>query len=324
MSSETLMFDATWDDPDVPGGRSGGSFVVRLEPAADAVPVFPTYDLESQHRVMRLVAEHSAAPVPRVRWLETDRSVLGGAFFVMDRVEGRVPPDVMPYPIEGFVLELTDEERRHLQDTTVDALVEIHRVPLGEHTDFLQYEEPGDTALRRHVNHWRALHDWVRGDRAIPVLDDALAWLKANWPVAADERDPVVSWGDSRIGNVMYGPDNAPIAVLDWEMAGIAPREVDLGWMAFLHTFFQDIAAMLEVPGLPDMLRLDDLAHHYAARSGVEPLDLAWFEVYAAYRHGVVMVRVRDRQEHFGEAEPVSELDELVMHRDRLRQLIAG
>jgi aminoglycoside phosphotransferase (APT) family kinase protein len=91
-----------------------------------------------------------------VRWVETDPDVLGGAFFVMDRVEGRVPPDVLPYTMEGFVLDLTDGQRRRLQDSTVDALAEIHGVPLGEHTAFLEYDQPGDTALRRHVNHWRA------------------------------------------------------------------------------------------------------------------------------------------------------------------------
>lgn len=322
MSSETLLFDATWDDADAPDGRAGGSFVTRLEPAAEAVPVFPTYDLGLQHRVIGLVAEHTDAPVPTVRWVETDPAVLGGAFFVMDRVDGVVPPDVLPYTMEGFVLELSDAERQRMQDTTVDALAEIHRVPVGEATAFLEYDQPGDTALRRHVNHWRAYDDWVREGRAIPVLDDALTWLEANWPTAADEREPVVSWGDARIGNVMYGEDWSPVAVLDWEMAGIAPREVDLGWMAFLHTFFQDVTTVLELPGLPDMLRLEDLAARYAERSGVEPVDLAWFEVYAAYRHGVVMVRVRDRQQHFGEVEPVDDPDELVMHHARLRQLI--
>ena len=38
----------------------------------------------------------------------------------------------------------------------------------------------------------------------------------------------MLSWGDSRIGNVMYR-DFAPVAVLDWEMAPLGPRELDLG-----------------------------------------------------------------------------------------------
>lgn len=343
MSSETLLFDATWDDAGVPGGRVESRFVARVEPPDEAVPVFPAYDLGLQHRIMSLVATHTDAPVPRVLWAESDPRVLGGEFFVMERVDGDVPPDVLPYTMEGFVLEMDEAQRRRLQDATVDALVEIHRTPLEAASDELDRTRvhtglgdpdgrdrsgsggtDGASALRHHFGVWRDYHAWVLGERTSPLLDDALAWLEANWPHAADVRDPVLSWGDARIGNVMYGPDQRPVAVLDWEMAAIAPREVDLGWMSFLHTFFQDITEELGMPGLPDMLRSADIATRYAATSGVEPLELGWFEVYAAYRHGVIMARVHDRQVHFGEAEPVDDPDEAVMHRARLRQMISS
>lgn len=317
MSSETLLFDAVW-----PEGT--GSFAARLAPPHDAVPVFPRYDLAAQYRVIRIVEEHSSAPVPVVRWLETDETALGAPFFVMEQVHGDVPPDVMPYTVEGFVLEADERQRRQLQDATVDALVAIHSVDLGRtDTTFLHLDAPGETPLRRHVEHWRSYYDWVRRGRSIPVLDEALEWLDAHWPAEAERQPSALSWGDARIGNVMYR-DFRPVAVLDWEMAAIAPREVDLGWMSFLHTFFQDIAEMLGLPGLPDMFRADDLDARYRATSGVELADLHWFEVYAAFRHGAVMARVRDRQVHFGEAEPVEHPDHAVMHHARLRSMIGG
>ena len=43
--------------------------------------------------------------------------------------------------------------------------------------------------------------------------------------------------------------DNEVVAVLDWEMAAVAPPEVDLGWMCYLHLFFQDLAVQLGAPG---------------------------------------------------------------------------
>ena len=51
----------------------------------------------------------------------------------------------------------------------------------------------------------------------------------------------MLNWGDARVGNILYR-DFAPIAVLDWEMATVGPREVDLAWMIFLHAFFHDMA----------------------------------------------------------------------------------
>ena len=62
MSSETLLFDATWIDAD---GEHHERCVARLEPEASAVPVFPTYVLELQHRVMTLVGGRTRVPVPR-------------------------------------------------------------------------------------------------------------------------------------------------------------------------------------------------------------------------------------------------------------------
>jgi aminoglycoside phosphotransferase (APT) family kinase protein len=319
MSSETLLFEMTVEGPD--GETTTEELVARLAAADDAVPVFPRYDIEAQYEVMDLVGKTTSAPVPGVRFLETDTSVLGAPFLVMDRVHGRVPPDSMPYTMEGFMLEATPDELRRLQDASVDVLAEVHRTPLGDDTAFLEYDQPGDTALRRHYNHWKAYAEWASAGRELPVLAEAEAWLEANWPTAADSRPPVLSWGDSRIGNMLYDGFD-PVAVLDWEMATIAPREADLAWMVFLHTFFQDITEVFEMPGLPDFMATDDVVNRYEEASGTTVEDFHWFYVYAAYRHGAVMVRIYDRRVHFGDAEESDDVEEAIMHRDRLRQLI--
>lgn len=318
MSSETVLFDATWTED---GETVSAELVTRLAASEDAVPVFTDYDLVSQFRVIERVGEHTDTPLPRLRWLEEDPSVLGSPFFVMDRVEGEVPPDVMPYPIESFLLDATAADQRRLQDATVDVLAEIHRTPLGDDTRYLELDQPGDTALRRHVNHWLGYAQWVRQGRTIDLLDRSEKWLEANWPASADRRDPALSWGDARIGNVMYR-DFEPVAVFDWEMAGVAPVEVDIGWMTFLHTFFQDITEALELPGMPEFMDPDDVAARYEASSGQAVEDLHWFRTWAAYRHAAIMVRVTDRQIHFGEGEP-SPPEERIMHSARLEEMIS-
>jgi aminoglycoside phosphotransferase (APT) family kinase protein len=121
----------------------------------------------------------------------------------------------------------------------------------------------------------------------------------------------------------MYA-DFAPVAVLDWEMAGIAPREVDLGWLAFLHRFFQDLAEFFGLPGLPGFLDLREVAAQYAAAGGRVPRDLPFYEMYAALRHGVVMGRVNRRRVHFGEQEAPSDADGLVNHQGTLRAMLDG
>jgi aminoglycoside phosphotransferase (APT) family kinase protein len=52
MSSETLLFSAAWSEGGKPVERQ---LVARIEPPATDHPVFTTYDLDMQYRVMRLV-----------------------------------------------------------------------------------------------------------------------------------------------------------------------------------------------------------------------------------------------------------------------------
>ena len=60
--------------------------------------------------------------------MELDPAAIGAPFFVMDRVEGRVPPDVMPYNfgMDSWVYDASPEEQRHLQEKSVEVLAALH------------------------------------------------------------------------------------------------------------------------------------------------------------------------------------------------------
>jgi len=115
-----------------------------------------------------------------------------------------------------------------------------------------------------------------------------------------------------------------PVAVLDWEMVSIGPREIDLGWMIFLHRFFQDLAEQYGLPGMPSFMRLDDVVTTYADATGVVPCLVPWYLVYAAVRHGVVMSRIARRQVHFGEINPPADPDDMIMHRRTIEEMLEG
>ncbi len=320
MSSETLLFDAHWDDG---SGATVHPCAARLAPDADALPVFPVYDLERQFRVMRLVAERSDVPVPRTLWFEPDPMPLGSPFFVMEQVEGEVPPDIMPYTFGSWLMDASADDQRRLQQKSVGILAGIHGMAVSaDDIAFLQLEQPGASALRRHVADQWAYYEWVTADGLrSPLLERTFAWLEDNWP--ADESPTVVSWGDSRVGNMMFR-DFEPVAVLDWEMAAVGPPEIDLGWMVFLHRFFQDLTEEAGMPGMPGFLRLDDACATYESLSGHAPRDMRFFMVYAALRHGIVMSRVTRRSIYFGEAERPADPDDLVMHRATVEAMLDG
>ncbi|CAB4886628.1 unannotated protein [freshwater metagenome] len=322
MSSETILFEAQWTDES--GSAASRRFVLRLPPDPGSEPVFPVYDMPRQFNVMRLVAERTDVAIPPTVWLETDPTPLGAPFFVMERIDGVVPPDLMPYTFgDNWFFDADPVDQARLQQTSIEALAKIHSISASDpEAAFLVIDAPGDTPLQRHVNDQRAFYEWVAADGVrSPLIERAFAWLDANWP--SDEGDTVVSWGDARIGNIMYR-DFQPVAVLDWEMAGHGPREIDLAWMIFLHRFFQDISDMMGMPGLPDFMRASDVAAAYASASGHTPRNLEWFMLYAALRHAIVMFRITRRQIMFGEAEMPENPDHAFIHHATLAAMIDG
>lgn len=319
MSSETLLFSAAWSEGGKPVERQ---LVARIEPPATDHPVFTTYDLDMQYRVMRLVHEHTDVPVPETFWYEPDPAVLGGSFFVMARVDGLVPPDVLPYTFgDNWVFDGTPSARQEIQESAIRAMAGIHSLtPDRYDLSFLEHKGTG-TSLQRCLDHWVDYYQWVVKDSPSPLLADCFAWLADNMPT--DASPDALSWGDGRIGNMMFR-DNQVVAVLDWEMAAVAPPEVDLGWMCYLHLFFQDLAVDLGAPGLPDMFWPIDVARSYAEASGRAPGDLTWHIAFAAIRHGAIMRRVTERSILFGEAEAPDDIDELILHRATLRGILDG
>ena len=318
MSSETLVLDASWTEN---GDRRDGEFVARVAPAAEDVPVFPAYRLQDQFDAMRLAAAYSDVPVPTVRWMEPTGEVLGTPFFLMDRVDGVVPPDVLPYNFgDNWLFDADAEQQRRLQDSTVSVIAGLHDIADAESTfKFLEADTAGDSMMRRNLARTRAWYDFAVIDSGpSPLIERGLAWLEARVPTGTDT---VLCWGDARIGNVLYR-DFEPVGVLDWEMAAVGPREMDLAWLVFAHRVFETIAGSMELPGMPDFLREEDVRSSYAEATGVEVGELDWFQLYDAVQWGIVFMRTGARQVRFGEIEQPDAVESLMHHRHLFEQLL--
>lgn len=322
MSSETILLSGRWTH----GGRPVEQrWVARVAPTEADVPVFDHYRLDHQHEVMRLVGELTDVAVPPVRWLEDTGTVLGRPFFLMDRIDGEVPPDVMPYTFgDNWLYDASPEQQRRLQDNTVEILATLHSIPNARQVfGFLQdVDPPGETALHRHfgwLKNWYAFS--VPDIGRSPLVERALNWLEAHFPADVAAQEPVLVWGDSRIGNVMYR-DFTPVAVLDWEMATVGPREFDLAWISYAHMVFQELAGLAGLPGMPDFLREKDVRATYRDLTGVDVGDLDWFYVYSGVVWACVFMRTGARRVHFGEIEKPDDIETLFYHAPLLKRMI--
>lgn len=296
-SNETVLVDASWVDRD--GAGHDETFVVRLETTGDGV--FPTYDLDLQVACMRQVAACSPIPVPHVRGLEMDPSVLGRAFFVMDRIDAVVPADRMPYTLDGWLHDATPAQQSTLWWSSLEMMADLHRLDLSGTERggfaFLDRSEFGDAGLAQQFAWWQGYVDWSAAGRPQPTLDAAGTWLADHLPTPSGPTG--LTWGDARISNMMYR-DFRPVAVLDWEMASLGPAEVDLAWFIFFQRFFSEGIGFPDLPGFPSR---DETIARYAELLGRELDDLAWYDVFVAWRYGAILLRLSDLYAAKGEIE---------------------
>lgn len=320
MSSETIILTGRWDED---GERREQKFVARVAPAEQDVPVFSSYRMDHQFDVIRLVGEKTDVPVPPVRWLEPTGSVLGTQFFLMDYVDGRVPPDVMPYTFGGnWFADAPVESQRELQDSTVEVIAKLHAIPEPEKTFGFLDDGSEPNALRRNFNWLKSWYQFAVPDIGRSALvERSLEWLEEHWPEDTAATASVLVWGDSRVGNVLYDGFK-PAAVLDWEMATLGPREMDVAWIIFAHMVFQELAGLAGLPGLPDVMREEDVRAVYTERSGVELGDLNWFYVYSGVIWCCVFMRTTARRVRFGEMEAPDDVESLFYHGSVLKRLI--
>jgi len=292
-SNETILVEV------LTGAKEALSLVVRVEAMLPAV--FPRYDLGLQCACMRGMAEHSDVPVPRVRWLESATSVFGRPFYVMDRIDGLVPTDRLPYTLSGWLFEAKPEEQRALFDASIEMLAAIHAVDWRKaRLDVLDRPEHGPAGLPQQLGWWMSFAKWAGAGRPQPTIDAASAWLCDHVPVP--HGPTVLSWGDARISNMMYR-DFRPVAVLDWEMATLGPAEIDVAYFLFFQKFFSQGLGVPDLPGFPSR---DEAIVHYERRAGRKLDDLFFYEVFAAWRNAAVMLRIADLYEARGLLSPES------------------
>jgi aminoglycoside phosphotransferase (APT) family kinase protein len=289
FSNETLLCEAAWSES---GARRHESLVVRIQPTG--YQVFPEYDMGLQFRTMQLLAK-TDVPVPRVLWLETsDASVFGAPFYVMARVEGRVPTDQPPYHVGGWMTEISPAERRAIFLAGFEMMARIHRLDLvASGFGFLRRPELGADGLAQELAFYERYLEWASAGREQPIAEAAHEWLRKHAP--AGEPEGLV-WGDARIGNIIF-QGTQPAAVLDWEMVTCGSPEKDLGWAVFLDRHHSEGLEAERLAGFPSY---DECMAHYESLTGHRVAHLHYYQVFAGFRFSVVMMRIAQQLLHYG------------------------
>jgi aminoglycoside phosphotransferase (APT) family kinase protein len=270
-SSETVLVDLTSSSD---AGAQTHALVVRLAPPTAGT--FRDYDL-GQQTVAQLAAAAAGVAIATPE-LVTDPHWLGVPFVVMPHIQGHIIGETALY--DPWLNSLTENQRAQVHEGFVGAVAATHRADLSAASGVPERDNEAE------LDFWADYLDWSSGGTPLAPLVDALDWCRAHRP--ATESEPVLLWGDVRLGNVIFGDDLAPRAVLDWDMASIGAREHDVAWFTTLESTIRSVLGN-SLTGFPDR---GGTIVQYESLSGHTLRDLEWYEILALTRSTAILARI--------------------------------
>lgn len=311
FSNDTLMVDAVVDGVAIP-------LVVQAAPVGEGL--FPEYQIARMARIQRDLRQHSDVPVATVRWHEEDRSLLGAPFYVMDRIDGRVP-DESPkaYHSAGWLFEARPDERRHLWLSMLNAMARLHRLDVAPVFGYLTETSWGmpldaDPAAER-IRQWRDYTIWASdADEAPPMLMGAWDALAAALPPQTTRLS--IGWGDAKLGNILFRAFDA-VALLDWELCGVAPAEEDLMNQLAVDAVLADVFHVPRIDGFPSREESISLYQELLVR---EMLGTNWWYVFALAKMAAEIHRILRQSRKLGGMPNDIELESVNSAMPRLLQ----
>jgi aminoglycoside phosphotransferase (APT) family kinase protein len=256
------------------GGRE---FVLRKKPPGTLLP--SAHAVDREYRIMTALGG-TDVPVPKTHLLCEDESVLGTAFFVMDKVEGRVLDD-------QFAPGFSPEDRGAVYDHLLEVLAAFHAVDY-EAVGLGDFGRPGNY-YERQINRWTKQYIASQTDD-IEAMTKLMEWLPKNVP--QDDTTTLVH-GDYRLGNNIIHPTKPRIsAVLDWELSTLGHPLADLAYCYV--ACFMGTGELLELlPGLPTE---DQFVARYCEMTNRDGIpDWTFYKVFQLFRLAAIVQGVYKR-----------------------------
>lgn len=256
---------------DVVVGSHRDPLVVRVPPSG--VRRRGNSDVLRQVPLLQAVRAEGV-PVPAVRWWGDDEKWFGVPFMIVERLPGRSIDRWHDDAQEGI-----DSGTLHrVFEQAVRALAAIHHIPWEKRLP--DWAQP--RSLTAEIEAWRPTllkaEDPYWTEPALTLRGLLLDTLPTE-PV------PGLVHGDFYTNNWVV-ESNQLQAIVDWEIAGIGPSLLDLGWLCMMHdpeSWGPAKSAVLDLAPGPDEIKM---MYETASR----PVrDLSWYRALAAWRLGAII-----------------------------------
>lgn len=257
-----VLFDATVD------GDERGYCVTALPNESDAFR-----SVADEVQWLKLAHDAGMKVAKVIDWSE-DSSILGGPFFITNRIDGVTIPK--------HVVELcaaNDGLGAKVAFEIGESLAKLHARSVEEVPD--EVERPPGTAVDAALAH--TAEGMAELLQRSPAFELVVRWLIANKP------DPVPITpihGDTRNGNIIVNEGGLG-AILDWETAHVGEPFQDLSWLA--QRMWRARNDTLEIGGFANR---SDLRRGYEAGGGTWSEErFHWWKVYRCVWWGLGLAR---------------------------------
>lgn len=311
--------DDRWSSPRIElisGGKSNltfvlssdaGELILRRPPTGELLP--SAHDMGREARVQRGLAG-TDVPVAKIV-LADEGDLIGIRCYVMEKVEGHIVRGEMP---DGYAE--APGEREAIGHGFVDTLAALHAVDpaavgLGD------YGRP-DGFMARQVRRWTGQWEASRTHEVAEIEELGRRLADA----VPDQQRSTIVHGDYRLDNVVLdrhrpGQINA---VLDWELSTLGDPLSDVGLLMLFWRGADDpeldlIPGVTHLPGFPDR---DSMLERYAAASGADLSDMAFYQAFAHFKFAVIAqgVQARSAAGSMG-GQDFGNLDQQILHLGR-------
>lgn len=224
----------------------------------------------------------------------TDESLIGGEFYVMERVEGVILRSDLPPE-----LNLDASRTEALCKSFIDRLVELHQVDYNA-CGLADLGKP-EGYVQRQIEGWSSRYEKALTPDA-PRWEEVIVWLREKMP--ADHARPGIVHNDYRFDNVILDANNPMriIGVLDWEMATIGDPLMDLGNSLAYWIEANDpapVQLMRRQPSnAPGMLTRRQFVDYYAERAGIRIDNFDFYYCYGLFRLAGIVQQIYYRFFH--------------------------
>ena len=274
------------------GGQSNPTFllhtpvrdyVMRKKPPGNLLP--SAHAVDREYRVISAL-QGTDVPVPRTFCLCEDDSIIGTAFYIMEKVDGRI---ILSPDIQGAEPHV----RAAIYDSLNDALAKLHNVDIDA-VGLSDFGKKGNY-FERQIGRWTKQYRASQTDN-LEAMENLIKWLPENLP---DSDDSTIVHGDYRLGNVIVHPTKPEVvAVLDWELSTIGHPLSDLAYNCMNYHYIHPrngglVGIDFEASGIPTEQAYIDAYCRRTGRTGIDNWE--FYLAFSLFRTAAIVQGVYKR-----------------------------